>query len=168
MHRLLSMVFLVLAMGLVAAASAGAAVDPLVTVSGASPFPAGCNPDTSGTNYPNAEVEPYVASNPGNRQQMIGVWQQDRWSNGGANGLLTAVSTNGGASWTRPTPPPFTHCEGGNAANGGDYDRASDPWVTTGPTGISWQIGLGISNDETTSAVLVSKSTDQGQSWGPI
>ena len=37
MHRLLSMVFLVFVMGLVAAASAGATVDPLVTVSGASP-----------------------------------------------------------------------------------------------------------------------------------
>src|SRR5436189_6183078 len=163
MRRLLSMVSLVLATGLVAAASAGAMVDPLVTVSGPSPFPTGCNPDTSGTNYLNAEVEPYVASNPANRQQMIGVWQQDRWSNGGANGLLTARSTNGGASWTRPTAPPFTHCQGGNASNGGDYDRASDPWVTTGPTGVSWQIGLGISNDETTSAVHVSNSTDKGQ-----
>jgi hypothetical protein len=168
MRRLLSMVFLALAMGLAAAASAGATVDPLVTVSGASPFPAGCNPDTSGTNYPNAEVEPYVVSNPGNRQHLIGVWQQDRWSNGGSNGLLTGVSTNGGASWTRPTAPPFTHCQGGNASNGGDYDRASDPWVTTGPTGNSWQIGLGISNDETTSAVLVSKASDPGNTWGPI
>jgi hypothetical protein len=168
MRRLLSMVSLVLATGLVAAASAGATVDPLVTVTGPSPFPPGCNPDTSGTNYPSAEVEPYVASNPANRQQLIGVWQQDRWSNGGSNGLLTATSTNGGGSWTQATAPPFTHCQGGDATNGGDYDHASDPWVTTGPTGVSWQIGLGISNDETTSAVLVSQSTNHGETWGPI
>src|SRR5436190_15071243 len=146
MRHFLTMVSLALATGLIAAASAGATVDPVVTVSGPSPFAAGCNPDTSGTNYPNAEVEPYLASNPANRQHMIGVWQQDRWSNGGAQGLLTAVSTNAGTSWTRPAPPPFTHCQGGNAANGGDYDRASDPWVTFGPTGSSWQISLSISN----------------------
>ena len=168
MHRLLSMVSLVLATGLVAAASAGATVNPLVRVSGPSPFPAGCNPSTNGTNYRNAEVEPYVASNPANAQQMIGVWQQDRWDTGGSNGQLTAVSSDGGASWTRPTPPPFSHCQGGNASNGGDYDRASDPWVTTGPTGTSWQISLGLSNDLVTSAILVSKSGDHGNTWGPI
>ena len=168
MRHFLTMVSLALATGLITAASAAATVDPVVTVSGPSPFPPGCNPDTNGTVYPNAEVEPYLASSPANRQNLLGAWQQDRWSTGAAQGQLTAVSNNGGASWTRPTPPPFTHCQGGNASNGGDYDRASDPWVTFGPTGDSWQISLALTNDLITSAILVSKSGDGGQTWGPI
>src|SRR5712691_9537813 len=124
MRRSLSMVSVALGMGLTAAASAGAAVDPLTTVSGPSPFPSTCNTSTNGTNYPNAEVEPYLASNPADTHDLIGVWQQDRWSSGGAQGLLTGMSTDRGTTWTLPTPPPFTHCQGGNAGNGGDYDRA--------------------------------------------
>jgi hypothetical protein len=162
------MVSLVLALGLVAAAPAAAAVDPLVRASGPSPFPAGCNPSTFGTVYPNAEVEPYVASNPADTHDLIGVWQQDRWSTGGSQGLLTAVSSDRGSTWTPATPPPFTHCQGGNATNGGDYDRGSDPWVTFGPTRDSYQIALTLSNDLVTSAILVSKSTDQGRTWGSI
>jgi hypothetical protein len=157
-----------LGIGLVAAASAGAAVDPLTTVSGPSPFSSTCNTSTNGTVYPNAEVEPYLASNTADTRDLIGVWQQDRWSSGGAQGLLTGVSSDRGTTWTRPAPPPFTHCQGGNAGNGGDYDRASDPWVTLGPTGDSYQIALGLSNDLVTSSILVSKSSDHGHSWGPI
>lgn len=170
MRRLLGMVSVALGIGLIAASTAGATVDPLTTVSGPSPFPPTCNVSPTGTNYPNAEVEPYVSDNPANPRQLIGVWQQDRWSDGGAQGLLTAVSTDSGTTWTRPTPPPFTHCQGGNASNGGDYDRASDPWVSFGPTGDAYQIGLGLSNDLVTSAILVSKSSasDGGQTWGPI
>jgi BNR/Asp-box repeat len=168
MRRFYGLVSLALALGLVAAASAGATVDPLVRVSGPSPFPAGCNTSANGTVNPNAEVEPYVASNPADTRDLIGVWQQDRWSSGGSQGLLTAVSSDRGSSWTLPTPPPFTHCQGGNATNGGDYDRGSDPWVTFGPTGDSYQIALTVTNDLVTSAILVSKSADQGRTWGPI
>ena len=168
MRRFLSMVSLALAVGLAAAASASAAVDPLVRVTGPSPFPAGCNTSTNGTVYPGAEVEPYLASNPADTHDLIGVWQQDRWSTGGAQGLLTGVSSDRGATWTLPTPPTFSHCQGGNASNGGDYDRASDPWVSIGPTGDAYQIGLGLSNDLVTSAILVSKSSDVGHTWGPI
>ena len=31
---------------------------------------------------------------------MVGIWQQDRWSNGGSRGLVAGVTTTGGASWT--------------------------------------------------------------------
>jgi hypothetical protein len=47
------------------------------------------------------------------------------------------------------------------------YDRASDPWVTFDTAGNAYQISLSISADQATSAVLVSKSTDQGATWGP-
>jgi hypothetical protein len=159
-----------LASMVVGATGATAAVDPLVPASGPTPFAANCNgfPQT-GTLYPNAEVEPYIASDPAHPASVIGVWQQDRWSNGGSNGLLTGVSNNGGRTWTRPTPPPLSHCAGGNAFNGGDYERASDPWVTFGPTGTAFQISLSFNNDQNlTNAVLVSRSTDRGANWGPI
>src|SRR2546423_14453701 len=88
----------------VGAASAAGAVDPLVPASGPIPFAANCNgfPQT-GTLYRNAEVEPFVASDPARPASLIGVWQQDRWSNGGSNGLLTGTSGDGGRTWTRPT-----------------------------------------------------------------
>jgi len=47
------------------------------------------------------------------------------------------------------------------------YDRASDPWVTFDTAGNAYQISLSVSGDQATSAVLVSKSTDQGATWGP-
>jgi hypothetical protein len=70
---------------------------PLQVVSVASPF-AGCDISglaAGGTNFLNAEVEPWVDANPANPMNLIAVWQQDRWSNGGARGLLTAVTHNG-------------------------------------------------------------------------
>ena len=151
------------------AGAASAAVGPLSLATGASPFAPGCSgaPQT-GTNYLNAEVEPWVEANPLNPRNLIAVWQQDRWSNGGANGLLTGVSENGGRTWTRPTPPGFTTCAGGTAANGGDYERASDPWVSFSPNGDAYQISLSFNDSNTTNAVLVSKSENNGRTWGPV
>ena len=140
-------------------------VSPLTVVSGPSPF-AGCDlSGQPGTNFLNSEVEPWVEVNPTNPNNVIAVWQQDRWSNGGARGLLTGVSHDGGQSWTT-TFPHFSTCAGGTAANGGKYERASDPWVTFAPNGDAYQISLSVNfvNDPAT-AILVSKSTDDGDTW---
>ena len=152
------------------APSAFARVDPLSPVSVPSPFAVDCNgsPQT-GTVYRDAEVEPHLAVNPTNRRNLIAVWQQDRWSNGGANGLLTAYSRDGGETWKHPTAPPFARCEGGEAANGGDFERTTDPWVSFGPTGIAYQIAL--SGDNLflgRHAVVLSRSRDGGATWGPV
>src|SRR5919204_6937003 len=54
-----------------------------------SPFPPGCEGvPQSGTLYENAEVEPRVAVDPADPLHIVGVFQQDRWSNGGAHGLV--------------------------------------------------------------------------------
>jgi hypothetical protein len=148
---------------------ARAAVGALSLVSASSPFSAGCNgTPQSGTNYPGSEVEPWVQVNPLNPRNLVAVWQQDRWNNGGAQGLLTGVSENGGRTWTRPTPPAFSRCAGGNPVNGGDYERASDPWVSFGRNGDAYQISLSFNDSDATNAILVSKSDDNGHSWGPI
>jgi hypothetical protein len=136
-----------------------------VLVSGPSPFAPGCNgAPQSGTNYPNAEVEPFLAVDPTEGDHLIGVWQQDRWSDGGANGLLTGVSWDGGRTWFR-TFAHFSRCAGGNPRNGGDYERASDPWVTFSPDGTAHQIGLSLKNSLIDSAILVSRSTSGGFFW---
>src|SRR3954447_22661223 len=137
-----------------------------VPASGPSPFdgcPVGAAPGSDpGTVYPNTEIEPFVAVNPTDPDNVIGVFQQDRWSNGGAHGLVASRSTNGGQSWTE-SHAAFSECSGGDPV----YDRASDPWVTFDTAGNAYQISLSVSGDEATSAILASKSTDQGATWGP-
>jgi hypothetical protein len=158
------LVFALAALVLAPAAAAGPYVQgPLVLASGPSPFGA-CTVGGPGTNYPNSEVEPFVAVNPANPNDIIGVFQQDRWDNGGAHGIVAAVSHNGGATWSE-TWPHFSTCAGGTPANGGNYDRSSDPWVTFAPNGDAYFISLSVSADQLTSAILVSKSTDAGDHW---
>ena len=69
------------------------ATGPLVQVSGASPI-AGCTLDgpQTGTVFENSEVEPFVAVNPADPDNVIAAWQQDRYSDGGSQGLVTASS----------------------------------------------------------------------------
>ena len=139
-------------------------VEAPVPASGPSPF-AGCTvgaapPPDPGTVYPNTEVEPFVAVNPTDPGNLIGAFQQDRWSNGGARGLVASSSTDGGDSWTESFAA-FSECSGGDPV----YDRASDQWVTFDTEGNAYQISLSVSADQVTSSILVAKSTDQGASW---
>src|SRR5215471_12192807 len=95
----------------------------LVTVSSTDPY-ANCSiAGQPGTNYPDAEVEPWVSVNPNNPNNVVGAWQQDRWSNGGARGLVAGFSLDGRKSWSESTLP-FSQC----APGGLPFQRASDPW----------------------------------------
>jgi hypothetical protein len=146
---------------------------PLVQVSGASPI-AACNGDdgnVGGTKFVNSEVEPHVMVDPSNPNVLIGAWQQDRWSNGGSEGLVTATSTNGGTSWTLNAQTRSSKCTGGTAANGGGYERASDPWVAISPDGTAYLMSLSVNSNPGgfanafPSAMLVMRSTNHGASW---
>src|SRR5213083_2388745 len=142
-------------------------VAPLTIISGPSPF-AGCTIGASGapgeTLYPNAEEEPWLDVNPTNSNNMISVRQQDRWSNGGAHGLATGVTHNGGLTWNTNFAH-FSECAGGTTANGGDYERASDPWVSFAPNGNAYQISLSFDANTARNGVLVSKSANGGDTW---
>jgi hypothetical protein len=120
------------------------------------------------TNWLNSELEPWVAVNPTDPSNIIGVYQQDRNTFGGARGLAASVSHDGGQTWN-VTYPHFSACAGGTPANHGDYQRASDPWVTFSPDGTAYFISLSINfagdPSQTGSAVLVSKSTNGGDTW---
>ena len=142
---------------------------PLVQVSGESPFldcTADGVADQSGEVFLNSEVEPWIDVNPTNAGNVVGIWQQDRWSNGGARGLVTGVSMNGGTSWQEVVIPGITLC------SGGIYDRSTDPWVSFGPDGTLHQLALSF-NDiaapldprDFDHALLASQSTDGGLTW---
>ena len=145
-------------------------VDPQYLVSGVSPFAAACDGQApSGTVYINAEVEPYLAVDPLDANHMIATWQQDRWSNGSARGLMTAVSFDGGVNWTNRQPLRVSRCGGGTVLNGGDYARATDPWVTIGPSGFAFAMALSTSGEAfqagSVNAMLVVRSLDGGRTW---
>ncbi len=143
--------------------------DSQVKLTAGTPYAPNCDGVlATGVVYPGAEVEAQIAADPSNPSHLIGVWQQDRWSDGGARGLRTAASFDGGLTWST-SQAKFTRCSGGNAANGGDYPRASDPWVTIGPDGVAYQIAIGFIGDTlapgSASAVLASRSLDGGRTW---
>ena len=132
-------------------------------------------------NYLNAEVEPQAAVDPTNGHNLVGAWQQDRWSDGGAHGLVAGYSSDGGLSWT-VSPLPFSVCYGASGYPGAylNYQRASDPWVSIGPgtpgspTSGSTAYAVSLSFDQTPypgdpnashSAVGAATSYDGGATW---
>jgi len=135
----------------------------LVLVSGPSPY-ANCTSDAgTGTNYVNAEVEPQLAVNPVASNNIIATWQQDRWSNGGAHGLVAGFSFNGGLTWGEITLP-FSNC----APGGANFNRASDPWVSIGPDGTAYANAISFERSDNRNAVTAATSTDGGKTWGNL
>ncbi len=161
--------------GAVPAANEG----PAVAVSGGSPI-AGCLGDqpNSGTNFVNSEIEPWMAVNPTDGpdhdgilgDNLIGAWQQDRWSNGGSRGIVTASSRDGGLTWATNASTKSSICTGGTVANGDNYERASDPWVDFSPNGTAYLMTLSVDTNPggfgtSPNAMLVMRSTDGGAMW---
>ncbi len=139
---------------------------PLVKVSAPTPFAAGCTAVSgSSTLFKDSEVEPHLAVDPGNPLRLLGAWQQDRFSDGGSRGLVTARSSDGGQTWQR-TMLATSRCGGGTGAN--DWDRASDPWVAIAADGRAYAITLALDQSAASgdNAVLVFRSLDGGASWG--
>lgn len=152
------------------------ASDQLVQVSDASPFgpieDCGNFPGVFfgiGVNFVGSEVEPYLAVNPTDQDNLVAFWQQDRWSNGGARSNVAGVSYDGGRSFETAIVPGLTDC------SGGPFERASDPWVSFGPTGVLHQVSLVFDNDPPDlddplalggrNALAVSRSLDGGSDW---
>ena len=137
---------------------------PPVEVSTTNPL-AGCPPDGSGTNFPGSEVEPWVEVNPTNPLNIVGFYQQDRYSNGGAKGNVAAVSMDGGVTWTQVAVPNDTRC------TGGFFQRSSDPWISFGPDGTLHAMSL-VTDPDVGAAfgangMTYNRSTDGGLTWEP-
>jgi len=145
-------------------------------ISGMSPYPDGGDPTDPvavtacnetpqlGRLYRNSETEPYLAVNPTDPDNMIAAWHQDRWSNGGAQGVLSAHSFDGGLTW-EPVNIPFSRCAGGTAGSTGDFERASDPWISFGPDGTAYYMALVFNRGNGVNGMAVAKSRDGGLSW---
>jgi hypothetical protein len=106
----------------------------------------------------NSEREPQVAVDPTNPRHIVGVWIQDAY-----RGIVAGVSFNGGNTWRDVVIPGTSLSSGGTL-----YPRNSDPWVSFSPNGDVYVSLLGFSVPTTSgpSALLVSKSTDGGLTWG--
>jgi hypothetical protein len=167
---------LVLAVGLtlavaVSPALAGSAVNQ-VTNAGNDPY-AACTVNAGGIVYDRSEVEPFGSINPTDPKNIITVFQQDRWSNGGAHGLAAGVSRDGGATWS-VGPLPFSSCATGTPTDL-QYEAASDPWVSFGPgtasdpahgaTAYAISISFNESAGRNGNTVGVAASSDGGGTW---
>lgn len=112
--------------------------------------------------YDDAEVEPQVAVNPANPDEIIGVAQQDRWPDGGARGLSSWRSVDGGATWTKLPDAPWSACQGGPMR----FGRVTDPWVSYDKAGNAYFIGQPIdSADLGVSAISVTTFDRANGSW---
>jgi hypothetical protein len=143
-----------------------------VQVSTSSPLTATCglnSPDPGQHVAPGSAVQPQVSSNVAAPSQLVGVWEQDRWTGIGARAIVTAWSDDAGATWSVPQSLGFSACAAG-VASAANFDRASDPWVSFGRNGAVYASALGFSAGNYLgpggrSAVLVTRSSSAGSSW---
>ncbi|HLQ08226.1 MAG TPA: sialidase family protein [Steroidobacteraceae bacterium] len=139
-------------------------------VSQPSTFLGGCDGvAATGRLYADTAAEPYLVVNPTSPMNLISAWQQNRWSDGGAQGLNFAASFDGGMTWT-PSNAAVSRCTGGNPGNAGNYARATDVWLTVSPVGAVYALSLSFTGGTllagSSSAMLVAQSHDGGQTWG--
>jgi hypothetical protein len=166
MKRLAGVCALLTGLVMAGSTTALAATPRPVLASHGDPF-AACRLGGNGSalNYRSAEVEPWIANNPINAANLIGTWQQDRWSDGGAKGQVASWSFDGGRSWGQ-TPQPFTLCaQPYYSSKVLQYERTSDPWVSTGPDGTAYAVSLPFDGDFIRNGLGAAVSRDGGRTW---
>jgi hypothetical protein len=125
-----------------------------------SPLAACPNGSQTGRNYVSAEVEPSLAVH---GAQMIGLFHQDRWSNGGGHGI--GVVYNKGKGWSQTTLG-SDMCDTPTTSRLNIYQRSSDPWVSFSKDGdIAYASALSFNNTNNFNAVVAGSSVDGGATW---
>jgi hypothetical protein len=148
-----------------------ALVPTTATVSAALAFTAGAaaavpltrlssDPFTNASSQHRTEVEPdtYAFGS-----TIVAAAQAGRFFNGGASGIAWATSNDSGATWRSGVLPGLTKYAGG------PYDRASDPSVAFDARHNVWlvsSLALSEAPGVHAVAVVVSRSTDGGLTWG--
>ena len=108
-----------------------------------------------------AQAEPHIARSPVDPEFLTAVFQEGRFTDGGAVDCGYSVTHDGGLSWTRALIPNLT------MTTGGPYFRDTDPVAgidldgtiflcTEGATDVNFTQGI----------ILVSRSTDGGTNFG--
>jgi hypothetical protein len=115
---------------------------------------------------PDTQIEPSIAVNPANPNNVVTAYQEGRIANGGdaTNGFAT--SFDGGKSWISGELPKLTHRVG----QGGTWERASDAVVAFGPGNVVYANSLVFDQNEQNglpSGIAVNVSKDGGRTWSP-
>ena len=116
---------------------------------------------TSGTVALDSQTEPMVSINQSNRANVVGMWQEDRWTSGGSRNLVLGTSFDGGRTWTNSA------LQGVSILADGEFQRVTDPWVDFGPSNRAYAFSLGFDDTGPDNGLFVSTSTDGGATWGP-
>ena len=114
--------------------------------------------------YQNAEVETHVAVNPTNANNVVAYWQQDRWATVGRTATSPATRSTA-ARRGRSARRASRAAPAGGLGNAGDYQRATDPWLSFGPTGRLHAIALVFDNSTPRNAILAAFSDTGGATW---
>jgi hypothetical protein len=114
-------------------------------------------------------VEPSLAVNPQNPDNIVAVWQQDRISDSGALLCGIAYTYDGGKTWNRTTVPAVASLT--QLCQGGYIDRTSDVWLSFSQDGKELYLTLlpfNITQNLNTldqQGVAVNVSLDGGRTW---
>ena len=120
--------------------------------------------NTTTTIYHGSSVEPALAVNPINANNIVAAWMQDRCSNGAALEIGFAYSADGGQLW-RNTVIPFQICMGGIS------QRVGDPWLSYSADGSKLYFmacvvnATPIAGTTTQSGIVVTTSLNNGATW---
>ena len=113
---------------------------------------------------PDTQIEPSIAVNPNNPQDVVTGYQEGRVDGGGDATNGWATSMDGGRTWVHGEVPGLTSYP----AQGGSFDRASDAVVAFGPSNDVYYSSL-VFDDATgqglRSGMAVNVSKDGGLTW---
>ena len=116
---------------------------------------------TSGSVTLDSQTEPMVSVNQSNRSNVVGMWQEDRWTTGGSRNLVIGTSFDSGKTWTN------IPLQNVSILQGGEFQRVTDPWVDFGPSNRVYAFSLGFDDTGPDNGLFVTTSTDGGLTWGP-
>jgi BNR repeat-like domain len=136
--------------------SAGVALDPRI----GSNLRLGDDP-TALPSEMRAQAEPHIARSPANPDFLAATFQEGRFTDGGAVDCGYSITSDGGLSWSRALIPNLTQ------TTGGPYYRDTDPVAGVDLSGNVYLCTEAATDPNfDTGIVLISKSTDGGQTFG--
>jgi hypothetical protein len=120
--------------------------------------PISSDPYTNESSQHRTQLEP---DSFGYGDTVVATFQTGRFFDGGSSNIGWATTTNAGRTWTTGMLPGTTVYEGG------PWTRISDPAVAYDPLHDVWMIStLAIDSNVSGAAILTSRSTDGGLTWG--